>query len=398
MRSSSLKYLHSLSKRVLKGKCSPDDDSYLEGSVRDPKDEQAVQLLRDSLFLDDSQLPSIYADYHTLLRFLRMRDYDILKAKDSFLKYLKWREEFGVDTIFKEFKFDEYQEVQKYYPHGFHGVDKFGRPIYIERMGMLNIEALLKVTTNERLVKHHVYEQEKTARIRFPACTIAASKQIASTTAIIDVKGLGATSLTKSATYLFTEFQRIASNYYPETLNCLFIINAGSGFKILWKALKTFLDVHTSAKIQVLGSNFRSKLVEIIDPSNLPALLDGECTCPNRGGCLLSDKGPWNDPKILQRLESAKIKDDEDFATVEEVWLSAQSTPDNRSMQWSKEEADMPLSRTINQLEVTAEAANNKIRGVEAALKETKQVMESFVQQINDLKMNLSNSANLNDS
>ncbi|KAK9716384.1 hypothetical protein RND81_06G229400 [Saponaria officinalis] len=356
MRTSSLKYLHTLSKQVWRGKSSAEEEDGFDGKVRNPKDEEAVQLLRDSLFLEHPQLPSILIDFHTLLRFLRMRDYDILKAKDSFLKYLKWREEFGVDAIFKEFKFEEYEEVQKYYPHGFHGVDRYGRPIYIERMGMLDVEALLKVTTTERLLKHHVYEQEKTARLRFPACTILASKQIASTTAIIDVKGLGASSLTKSTRYLFTEFQKIASNYYPETLNCLFIINAGSSFKILWKALKTFLDARTSSKIQVLRSNFRSKLVELIDPSNLPAFLGGECTCSARGGCMLSDKGPWNDPEILQRLESSKIKDDGDFATIEEAW---------------------------------------KIRGVEAALEETKQVMESFVQQINDLKMNLKNSANL---
>ncbi|KAK9716383.1 hypothetical protein RND81_06G229400 [Saponaria officinalis] len=361
MRTSSLKYLHTLSKQVWRGKSSAEEEDGFDGKVRNPKDEEAVQLLRDSLFLEHPQLPSILIDFHTLLRFLRMRDYDILKAKDSFLKYLKWREEFGVDAIFKEFKFEEYEEVQKYYPHGFHGVDRYGRPIYIERMGMLDVEALLKVTTTERLLKHHVYEQEKTARLRFPACTILASKQIASTTAIIDVKGLGASSLTKSTRYLFTEFQKIASNYYPE----------------------------------VLRSNFRSKLVELIDPSNLPAFLGGECTCSARGGCMLSDKGPWNDPEILQRLESSKIKDDGDFATIEEAWLSAQSTPDQRCMQWGKEVAETPLSKTINQLEVTAEAANNKIRGVEAALEETKQVMESFVQQINDLKMNLKNSANL---
>ena len=38
-------------------------------------------------------------------------------------------------------------EVQKVYPHNYHKVDKKGRPIYIERNGMLNIDALFKVTT-----------------------------------------------------------------------------------------------------------------------------------------------------------------------------------------------------------------------------------------------------------
>ena len=85
-----------------------------------------------------------------------------------------------------------------------------------------------------------------------------------------------------------------------QTLNKLFIINAGSGFRVLWKAVKTFLDVRTVAKIQVwiiipyyfilrycevhmlyfgciyvelarllfqvLGSNYLSVLLEAIEP------------------------------------------------------------------------------------------------------------------------------------
>lgn len=34
-------------------------------------------------------------------RFLRMRDFDMSKAKEMFVNYLKWREDFGVDTISK---------------------------------------------------------------------------------------------------------------------------------------------------------------------------------------------------------------------------------------------------------------------------------------------------------
>lgn len=36
-----------------------------------------------------------------------------------------------------------------------------------------------------------------------------------------------------------------------QTMHQLFIVNAGSGFKFLWKALKAFLDTRTLAKIQV---------------------------------------------------------------------------------------------------------------------------------------------------
>ncbi|KAL2569410.1 hypothetical protein AAZV13_18G124944 [Glycine max] len=82
------------------------------------------------------------------------------------------------------------------------------------------------------------------------------------------------------------------------------VITTLSGFKLLWNTAKGFLDPMTTAKIQVLGNKFQSRLLQIIDTSQLPDFLDGSCSCPNDGGCLRSDKGPWNDPDILKLLHS----------------------------------------------------------------------------------------------
>ncbi|KAH0869366.1 hypothetical protein HID58_076388 [Brassica napus] len=227
--------------------------------------EQMVEAFRNLLLLH-GQLPAKHGDRNTLLRFLKMRDFDLGKAKDAFLNYMKWRVDSKVDMISKEFKYEEYGEVKRHYPHGFHKVDKSGRPIYIERLGMVDLNAFLKATTIERYVKYHIKEQEKTLSLRYPACSIASEKHVSSTTTILDVSGLGMSNFSKSARSLFMEIQKIDSNYYPETLHRLFVVNANSGFRMLWLALKTFLDARTLAKVQVLGPNYLGELLEAIDP------------------------------------------------------------------------------------------------------------------------------------
>ncbi|KAL7265536.1 hypothetical protein ACSBR1_003336 [Camellia fascicularis] len=195
-------------------------------------------------------------------KFLKARKFDIEKAKHMWAEMLQWRKDFGVDTIMEDFEFKELNEVLKYYPHGNHGVDREGRPVYIERLGKVDPNKLMQVTTMDRYVNYHVGKFEKSFAIKFPACTVAAKRHIDSSTTILDVQGV--------------------------TLHQMFIINAGPGFRLLWST--------------VLENKYQNKLLEIIDASELPDFMGGTCTCADQGGCLLSDKGRWKNPEILKMV------------------------------------------------------------------------------------------------
>ncbi|KAI3675729.1 hypothetical protein L1987_85321 [Smallanthus sonchifolius] len=299
------KFTHSLKKRG-KRKVDYRVPSVSIEDVRDASEERAVHELRQKL-IDKDLLPERHDEYHTLLRFLKARDFHIERTIRMWEEMLNWRKEFGADTILEDYEFDELEEVLQHYPHGYHGVDREGRPVYIERLGKAHPGRLMRITNIDRYLKYHVQEFERAFCEKFPACSIAAKKQICSTTTILDVQGMGLKNFTPSAASILGAMAKVDNNYYPETLHRMFVVNAGSTFKrYIWPAAQKFLDAKTIAKIHVLEPKSLGKLLEAIDTSQLPDFLGGSCTCPVEGGCLRSNMGPWNDPEIMKVVNNAE--------------------------------------------------------------------------------------------
>ncbi|CAH1434550.1 unnamed protein product [Lactuca virosa] len=241
--------------------------------VHDAEELKIVDAFRQALILEEL-LPTKHDDYHMMLRFLKARKFDIEKTKQMWADMIKWRKDYGTDTIMEDFDFQEKEDVFKYYPQGHHGVDKEGRPVYIEQL----------------------------------ACSIAAKKHIDQSTTILDVQGVGLKNMNKNARELIQFLQNIDGNNYPETLCRMYIVNAGTGFRMLWSTVKSFLDPKTTAKIHVLGTKFQNQLLEMIDASQLPEFLGGTCNCADKGGCMRSDKGPWQDPEIMKMVHNGQHK------------------------------------------------------------------------------------------
>ncbi|ORX91574.1 CRAL/TRIO domain-containing protein [Neocallimastix californiae] len=168
-----------------------------------------------------------------------------------------------------KFRIPREEEVQKLYPRFYHKVDKFGRPIYIEQLGPLDLKKLFNVTTEEKMINHHVYEYEKLIHKRFPACSNRAGYHIETSCTIMDLKKVGLFQFAKAFSFIKSS-SAIAQDYYPE----------------------------------MLGGKYESEIFKVIDPENFPKFLGGTCECPEcNGGCARADQGPWSEDKYSKDVD-----------------------------------------------------------------------------------------------
>ena len=111
----------------------------------------------------------------------------------------------------------------------------------------------------------------------------------------------GSISTINSQVYaLLKRMAALTSDNYPENMAQLLVVNAPFLFAGVWAVVKTFLDERTTKKIKIIGGSFQKSLLEVIDADQLPDFLGGTCKCA--GGCLKSNRGPWNDYECLKPL------------------------------------------------------------------------------------------------
>ena len=80
---------------------------------------------------------------------------------------MNYRKDHSIDTIItvslftfnihnvQDFVFEQKVALMPYYPRGYMGVDKLGRPIYIERSGFIQPERIWEIVDQETLWKSY---------------------------------------------------------------------------------------------------------------------------------------------------------------------------------------------------------------------------------------------------
>ncbi|KAG1906424.1 CRAL-TRIO domain-containing protein [Suillus fuscotomentosus] len=282
-----------------------------------PEEKETLEVFRKQVFDEEiiREGDSVGTDDATLLRFLRARKFNLTESKKMLQNCQQWRKTVGGDGIdalyarLDPYDYPEREEIFKSWSMYFHKTDKVclmlfltydyryiltlqkGRPVNIQFFGGLNLPKLYKHVTPERHWEAIVVNADSLTREVLPAASRAAGKHIHQSIVIVDLKGFGLSQFWQVKSLAQASFQ-ISQDYFPETMGQLLIINAPSSFTFIWGIIKPWLAKETVEKVDILGSNYREVLLDVIDAENLPEILGGTCTCKSEGGCDLSGAGP----------------------------------------------------------------------------------------------------------
>jgi len=195
---------------------------------------------------------------------------------DNFRKTLAFRAEINADSLLNK-QLDNEDEYFAMWPHEYHGVDRRGHPIYIEKTATVDPTAMMEFGV-DRLKEFHIQMQETNNWIKEKQ-TEKSGYTTYKGIVIMDMFDFGMKHCSSTFYDPIQQIITIDQYYYPESLYKLYLINCPWAFRAIWKVIKPWLHPLTAARIEILGTDYLEHLQELIDDDQIPRYLGGTCEC-----------------------------------------------------------------------------------------------------------------------
>ncbi|CAG7721381.1 unnamed protein product [Allacma fusca] len=213
----------------------------------------------------------------SLIRFLRARNLNIVKAENLLRQHIVWRQKNNIDNILSVHLPPDFQFK---YPVTACGYCRDGFPVVAFNAGRWNFREVVESGQEQTMMMY----LERFFELFLELCSnmSTSEKYFTEFNVIVDLDGL---ELLQIASKEVREFgPRIVEMFianYPELLRCAWIINAPTIFQFVWAIIRPLLTDRTASKIQILGSNrntWRDNWIKRIDPDNIPSQYGGAIT------------------------------------------------------------------------------------------------------------------------
>ncbi|XP_030377346.1 protein real-time [Scaptodrosophila lebanonensis] len=304
------------------------DGDFIARSLGQLSPMQESKLLELRKMLDGVDDLERMPSYQTILRFLSARDWHVNQAFAMLCDSLKWRREHRIDALLEEYM--KPAVVVEHFPGGWHHHDKDGRPIYILRLGHMDVKGLLKSLGMEGLLRLalHICE-EGIQKINESADRL--DKPVLNWSLLVDLEGLSMRHLWRPGIKALLNIIETVERNYPETMGRVLVVRAPRVFPIAWTIVSAFIDENTRSKFLFYGpdcAHMKDGLTQYIDEEIVPDFLGGPCKTMIHEGSLV--------PKTLYKMGSLEEQDDETPAIsrtqVEEVKRLSSVHHDHRNL------------------------------------------------------------------
>lgn len=161
----------------------------------------------------------------------------------------------------------------KYYPGGFFGHDRDGRPVFIQPLGRIDFKGILHSVKGEDLLNYKrdqcnfsmkdARNQEERLGVKFANCG----------TGILDMEGLKLSHIWLPGVNTYKKMIKMLETEYQNGCERCLIINTSSIFQTVYSFISPFINKDTKQKIKILTK--QEQIIEYIAPDQLPRYYGG---------------------------------------------------------------------------------------------------------------------------
>jgi len=239
-----------------------------------PEQDEALRQVKENI----KDVITEWYDDARLLRFLRARGFQVDATVMMIRADITWRKTNNVEENFRTFPTtDVGKRLLEYWPNSLHMVDKYGLPLSIERITLLDPKSLFTSVAKPILSQVTLYFMERVEHEIIELSKKAGRPLDFGIISIFDVQDLGWKHMYTPALNMIKEVIEIQKDHYPEIIRKLLIVGCPRIFGMFWTIFKPLLDPRTSEKTVIqTDTEYYKYLHEQMDIQFIPTEYGGK--------------------------------------------------------------------------------------------------------------------------
>ena len=227
--------------------------------------------------VSDEGLSKSKYDEWFLLRFCIERKWNLTKAFAMFENYLVQMKKHNVENILEFDHSNAEVKHEEFFNENFVGIDKYGRPIKIQKYHYFEKDNLFKMT-HDQFTKYNYRSSEALINVIFPYCSKIAKTRVDQVVVVVDFAQSNYKAIISDKNVMqYIHICAEASECYPEILGMMYIVNVPFIFNVLWSIIKIFLPQTLRDRMKIMGKKYQTELVAELGKENLPEFAGGNC-------------------------------------------------------------------------------------------------------------------------